>query len=88
MPNDRRIEMTRDELKDLMSEAVRDAFTKMGIDADEPLEMQKDFQHLREWRESVAAMRTKGMLTILATFMAGGAAALWLGFKALVNAGP
>lgn len=81
-----RIEMTRDELKALMSEAVRDAFTKMGIDADEPLEMQKDFQHLREWRVAVAAARTKTMLSVLAILITGTMGAVWLGFKALLQA--
>ncbi|UXO93739.1 hypothetical protein Pan1_24 [Pseudanabaena phage Pan1] len=80
-----KIEMTREELKALMSEAVRDAFTKMGIDADDPLEMQRDFQHLREWRVAVAAVRTKGMLTLFGVFLTGALGALWLGFKSLVN---
>lgn len=81
-----KIEMTRDELKALMSEAVRDAFTKMGIDADEPLEMQKDFQHLREWRVAVAAARTKTMLSVMAILITGAMGAVWLGFKALIQA--
>lgn len=80
-----KIEMTRDDLKALMSEAVRDAFTKMGIDADEPLEMQKDFQHLREWRVAVAAARTKTMLSVMAILITGAMGAVWLGFKALIQ---
>lgn len=80
-----KIEMTRDELKALMSEAVRDAFTKMGIDADEPLEMQRDFQHLREWRLAVAAMRTKSVLVVLGVFISGALGALWLGFKSIIQ---
>lgn len=85
MPEVTRIEMTKEELKALMSEAVREAFTKMGIDADDPLEMQRDFQHLREWRVAVADVRSKGTLTLFGIFISGAIGALWLGFKALVN---
>lgn len=85
MPEVAKIEMTKEELKALMSEAVRDAFTKMGIDADDPLEMQRDFQHLREWRVAVASVRTKSTLTLFGIFISGAIGAAWLGFKALVN---
>lgn len=79
------IQLTKEELKTLMEEAVQDAFLKMGIDSNDPLEMQRDFQHLREWRVAVAAMRTKGMLTILGILIAGAAAALWIGIRSMVN---
>lgn len=79
------IHLTKEELKGLMEEAVQDAFLKMGIDHNDPLEMQKDFQHLREWRVAVAAMRTKGMLTIIGIVLAGAAAALWVGLKSMIT---
>lgn len=85
MPEDTRIEMTKEELKALMTEAVREAFTKMGIDADDPLEMQRDFQHLREWRVAVADVRSKSTLALLGILISGALGALWLGFKALIN---
>lgn len=85
MNEETKVTMTRAELKDLLKEAVHDAFTQMGIDVEDPLEMQRDFQHLREWRVAVSAMRTKGMLTILGILITGAAAALWVGFKALTQ---
>jgi len=81
------ITLSKDELKELMEEAVHDAFTKMGIDASDPLEMQRDFSHLREWRKSVDTVRSKSLLTVVGIFIAGAAAALWIGFKAAVQTG-
>lgn len=85
MDNDRAIRLTESQLKELMEEAVNDALTKLGVDVTQPLEMQKDFQHLRDWRKSVQTFRTRGVLTILTTLLTGCAAAAWLGIKAMIN---
>lgn len=82
------VTLTKDEMKELIKEAVGEAFTKLGIDANDPLEMQRDFQHLREWRLAVAAMRTKGMLTIIGIVVAGSVAAFWLGVKSTITGAP
>jgi len=79
------VTLTGPELKKLMQEAVEDAFVKMGIDIADPLEMQRDFQHLREWRVAVAAMRNRGMFTVMTIALAGIAGAMWLGFKIMVQ---
>tara|TARA_R110000787_G_scaffold72823_5_gene162411 strand:+ start:3054 stop:3317 length:264 start_codon:yes stop_codon:yes gene_type:complete len=79
------IELTRGELKELLQEAVQDAFTKMGMDVLDPLEMQRDFQHLRDWRLAVASVQSKSMLTLVGLLIAGFVAALWIGFKAAVH---
>jgi len=86
MDDNTQIQLTRGELKGLMEEAVDNALTKMGIDVGDPIEMQRDFQHLRDWRLAVAAARTKGFLGIIGLLTAGIAAALWVGFKTLVQA--
>lgn len=80
-----KITLTRGEMKELIEEAVEDAFTKMGLDTSQPLEMQRDFQHLRDWRLATNSLRDKGMLTILVTLITGGAAALWLGIRTLLQ---
>ncbi len=86
MDDNTQISLTRGELKDLMEEAVDNALTKMGIDVTDPIEMQRDFQHLRDWRVAVNSARTKGFLTIVGLLAAGVAAAVWIGFKTLVQA--
>ncbi len=85
MDQDRVVHLTEEQLKQLLSEAVTEAFLKLGVDATDPLEMQKDFLHLREWREATDALQKRGLMVILATLVAGGMAALWLGFKDMIN---
>jgi len=86
MDDNTQIQLSRGELKGLMEEAVNNALTKMGIDIADPLEMQRDFQHLRDWRVAVAAARTKGFLGIVGILTAGLLAAIWVGIKTLVQA--
>ena len=88
MDDNTQVSLTRGELKSIMEEAVDNAFTKMGIDTSDPLEMQRDFQHLRDWRVAVNSARSKGFLTILGLLTAGVAAAFWVGFKAMVTGDP
>ena len=80
------IQLNRGELKSLLEEAVNNAFTKMGMDVGHPIEMQRDFQHLRDWRLAVVAVRTKGFLTIVGLLAAGLVAAVWIGVKAIIAA--
>ncbi|QBQ71193.1 hypothetical protein S0112_091 [Shewanella phage S0112] len=72
------ITLTEAQLKALMTEAVKDAFTSLGIEHNSPIEMQKDFIHLREWRTSTEAIKRKGLLTLVGVavlFIAGAIAA-------------
>jgi hypothetical protein len=75
----------REELKDIVAESVRQTLMQLGIASNDPIEMQKDMQHLREWRQTMDSVKSKGMLTIMTMFCTGIAAALWLGFKELVH---
>jgi len=85
MDDNTQIQLSRGELKGLMEEAVNNALTKMGIDVSDPIEMQRDFQHLRDWRVTVKSAQSKGFLTIMGLLTAGLVAAVWIGFKAMVQ---
>lgn len=76
---------TRDELERIVAESVRQTLIQLGISTLDPLEMQKDMQHLREWRKSMESIKSKAMLTTLAVFLSGILAAMWLGFKSIVR---
>lgn len=76
---------THDEAKALVREAVRETFLMLGVKVDDPLEVQKDFQHLREWRYTMQSIRSKGMLTLVGIALTGLLAAAWLGIKDLVS---
>lgn len=83
--SDRPIQLTENELKTLMGSAVEETFTKLGIDTTNPIEMQKDFVHLREWREATSAIQKKGLLTIIVILTTGACGALFLGIKHMLT---
>jgi hypothetical protein len=73
------------EIEQIVAETVRQTLIQLGISTVDPLEMQKDMQHLREWRKSMESIKSKAMLTTLTVFLSGILAAIWLGFRALVK---
>lgn len=77
--------LTPEEARALIREAVREAFLMLGVKVDDPIEVQKDFQHLREWRTTTDSIKSKGMLTIVGIAVSGLVAAFWLGFKELIG---
>lgn len=64
--------------------AVRKVLLEMGVNVSEPdavLKMQADFRHLREWRETTAAIKSRSILTLVALLVTGGAGLLWLAIR-------
>lgn len=83
--DDQPIILTRDEIRHLICQGVEDAMTRFGMDASNPLEMQRDFQHLRDWRLSVQSAKEKGTLAIIGVLVSGMVGALLLGLKVILN---
>jgi hypothetical protein len=71
--------MTEADIRRIVAETVDQTLTRLGIAADDPLEVQKDMQHLRQWRESVATVKKQGLITAIGILTAGGA--IWLAIK-------
>lgn len=69
----------------IIRQAVHETLAELGVDHDSPLEMQKDFQHLREARTTMEAVRNKGVLTILVFLITGFVALISLGVKTFLN---
>src|SRR5690606_5933127 len=44
--------VTEAEIRRIVSETVTETLMRLGIEADEPLDVQRDMQHLRAWRTS------------------------------------
>lgn len=75
--------LTPDEARALIREAVRETFLMLGVKVDDPIEVQKDFQHLREWRQTTDSIKSKTITTALGLVVAGALGAFWVGFKDL-----
>lgn len=73
--------MTHEELQKLIAEAVRQTLVQMGADPSNPIEMQRDFQHLRQWRKAGEDLRSEGMLTLLSIFVTGSVALFLVGLR-------
>lgn len=77
--------LTPEEARALIREAVRETFLMLGVKVDDPIEVQKDFQHLREWRNTTEGIKSKGLLTVMGILVSGMLAALWVGIKEFVG---
>lgn len=73
--------MTEHELKKIVAEAVSETLLQLGIDASDPVEMQKDMAHLRAWRESVQTVKQQGLIAAIGVITVGALGLIWLGLK-------
>lgn len=63
--------MTDDEIRKIVSETVAATLIKLGLDADDPLELQADMLHLRRWRKSVENAGRQTLMTAVGIIVAG-----------------
>jgi hypothetical protein len=79
--------MTDDEVREIARtaarEAVREMMIAMGVDTSNPaaiIEMQKDFQSLRDWRQSMQAVRRHGLMTAIGVLTVGTLGMIYMHF--------
>lgn len=66
-----------DELRQIVRLTVQETLLSLGVDVEEPLEVQKDFQHLRAWRESADTVKRQGLVTAIGVLVMGGLGLIW-----------
>ncbi len=81
MSDEPTVTMTESQVKELITTTVGDTLTKLGVDHADPLEMQKDFQHVRDFRLSTEAAKRKGFLTLVGIFVASVVGAIMMAAK-------
>jgi len=77
--------LTRDDVTDVVAEAVKQTLLQLGVDFSQPIEMQRDFQHLRQWRRAGEELRSKGMLAMLTIFLTGVVGLIVVGLKQWIS---
>jgi hypothetical protein len=80
--------VNREEVREVVQEAVRETLVALGIDAADPIQTQADLAWLRRMRKATASAASKigaAVIGILVTALAG---AIWLGARALLRQGP
>lgn len=76
-----RCSMSRAEQDRMVAEAVKQTLVQLGVDTSNPLAMQRDFQHLRQWRESGEDLKRKGTASLVVIFLSGLVTLLILGVR-------
>ena len=82
-------EMTEGEIKAIVeraaseaaSRAVREILTALGLNVNDPFEVQADMQHLRAWRRSISTVKKQGLVTAVGILVAGFIALVIAEFK-------
>lgn len=77
--------MTKDDIDEVVSKAVKETLTSLGFQADNPLEAQRDMQFLRAWRNSTEAVKRQSIATTIAVLTAGILGLIWVTFKEVVK---
>ena len=79
--------MTEEELHKAIQTTVHETLFQIGIAVDnniDIIEFRKDMDALRDWRLSVNAVKSKGLVAAIGIITAGVLAMLWVGFKAAI----
>ena len=73
--------MTEHEIRRIVAETVDQTLTRLGVDTEDPIEFQRDLQHLRAWRESVGTVKRQSLMTAIGIITAGVLGLIWLAIK-------
>ena len=77
--------MTEEEISKIAREsaraAVKETLISLGVNADDPIEYQKDMLHLRSWRQSVETVKRQSIITAVGIVIAGVIGAVWVFVK-------
>ena len=76
--------MTSEEIERIAAKAVRETLLAMGLntaDSNSLIELQKDLAYVRAWRESVDAVKRKGLLVAITIVVTGLAGTIWMAVR-------
>jgi hypothetical protein len=64
---------------------TNNALLKLGLNIDEPIEVQKDFAFARKQREASETVTKHAKLVLIGLFIVGGCSMLWAGFTDAIH---
>lgn len=70
-------QVVRSAVKDAAKEVMESTLLAMGLDLKEPLEIQKDMQHVRSWRVSTDTIKRQTFLSAVTVIVAGVCGLIW-----------
>lgn len=73
--------------KQVARETVVETFRGLGLDAGQPIEAQKDFAWLRQWRKSSEDIKRKSIITVITIFITGIMGLIWVSLEHVFTKG-
>lgn len=67
--------------RQLIKDTVKETLMSLGLDMEDPIQLQRDFTHLREWRETTESLKSKGFTAMMAIVGLGILGMFITGFK-------
>jgi len=77
--------LTEEDIERITAKTIEATFTRLGIDISDPMETQRDFQHLRDWRVSIKAVKRKGVLAAVSFLTVATLGAMFMGVKTQIS---
>lgn len=77
--------LTTEELREIVRESVKETLTSLGIQTADPIEMQRDFQFVRDMRTSTRSARAKVYLTLMGAALSGIGFVVWEGVRSVLQ---
>ena len=86
MPEDtqRAVRLTDEQLLKFTKGIVHETLLTIGVDADDPIEMQRDFQHMRDLRVTSNIIKKRALHIVVGIIVVGVISACWMGFKDII----
>lgn len=72
--------MTEAEVRRIVTETVEQTLLRLGIDSTDPIELQADMKHLRDWRQSVNTVKKQSLMTAVGIVTTGILGLIWVAF--------
>jgi len=72
---------SKGDIEDIISKSVKQTLIQLGVDASNPMEMQRDLQYLRQWRIAGEEIRNKGLSAVVGVILIGICGLIWATLK-------
>lgn len=76
--------MEKNDVKQVVKEAVKETLISLGMDACDPMEMQQDMHFLRDLRQTTEKIKSKARLAAVGVLVAALLGAVWLGIRSAI----
>lgn len=77
-------QLTKEDLRELIRETVRETMIELGVNADDALEMQRDFGFLRDFRKARDSMTAKALSVAVGVLITATLGAIAMGIKNMI----